>query len=74
VAKDVNDYQASYRASMVMLVAGIVSLAACLFCAFQMFEIADLNPMEVTQISSVVAWLTTTTVLFGYTREDPDSK
>lgn len=57
-----------------MLIAGIVSLAACLFCAFQMFEIADLNPMEVTQISSVVAWLTTTTVLLGYTREDPTSK
>jgi len=50
-----------------MLVVGIFSLVASIYIARFLFTQAGQNPLEVVEISSLVAWLSTTSILLSYT-------
>ena len=50
-----------------MLVVGILCLVASIYIASFLFTKVCQNPLEVVEISSLVAWLTTTSILLSYT-------
>ena len=67
IAKEIPVKQVGSNFSIAVLVLGLLSLAACLYMISNLNESGDINPFETLEVSSVVAWLATTTILLCQT-------
>ena len=65
--KEVPEEQHSKCMSILALIAGCSVFSACLYYTPIWIEETQVNAMELAEVSSVVACITTATILLGYT-------